>query len=141
MKKKMSGTGFRVCRDEHYLIKPCVDCHLPGYLIVSPISGASSIAELTKEEQAALGGALAKAIEAVQKAVQPVRIYCAQFGEKGGPLHFHVFPRTEEVTREYLRENPLRGGMIDGPDLLNWARRKYGCYNNQGDSESLIRQI
>ena len=108
-RNEMINPDFWLYHDQYYLIEQCTDCPLPGYLIVKPISGARSLEELTEEEQAALGRVLAKAIRAVKKAVQPVRVYCAQFGEKGGPLHFHIFPRTEEITREYLRERPIDG--------------------------------
>ncbi len=137
----MTDARFLLHSDRHYVIEQCVDCPLPGYLIVRPVSGATSMEELTTEEHAALGGVLAKAIDVVKKVVRPVRVYCAQFGETDGPLHFHVFPRTEEVTREYLSENPLREGIIDGPDLLSWYRRKHGHDESEADHDKVVHEI
>jgi len=115
-----------VYSDALFVVEQCRDCFVPGYLIVSALSGAGGLEELAPEEQAALGNILALAVRAVKEVVRPHRVYCAQFGETEGPLHFHIFPRTEQITQEYVKENPLeQGALIDGPGLLAWSRRRY----------------
>jgi hypothetical protein len=58
------------------------------------------------------------------QAVRPVKVCCTQFGQKNGLLHFHVFPRTQEITSQYLEENPSeRDKTVDGL-LLARARRR-----------------
>ena len=47
------------------------------------------------------------------------------FGEEGQELHFHVFPRTAEITNEFLRAFPGQRDLIHGPILLDWARSRY----------------
>jgi diadenosine tetraphosphate (Ap4A) HIT family hydrolase len=128
----MTGPGSRVYSDAYYLIEQCTDCPVPGYLIVTPLSGAGRLEDLTHDELIRLGNVLALAVRAVKEATRPVRVYCALFGEKGGPLHFHIFPRSEEITREYLWENPSEEGSIDGPNLLGWSRRRYAHGPDQG---------
>ena len=128
----MTGPGSRVYSDGYYVIEQCTDCPVPGYLIVTPLSGAGRLEDLTHDELIRLGNVLALAVRAVKEATRPVRVYCALFGEKGGPLHFHIFPRSEEITREYLWENPSEEGSIDGPNLLGWSRRRYAHGPDQG---------
>ncbi len=137
----MTGQGSRVYSDAYYVIEQCMDCPVPGYLIVTPLSGAGCIEELTHEELIRLGEVLALAVRAVKEATRPVRVYCAQFGEKDGPLHFHIFPRSEQITREYLGENPSERGSIDGPNLLGWSRRRYTHSADQGRLAEVTRRI
>ena len=72
-----------------------------------------------------LGLTLARAVSAVRQVNEPVKIYCAQFGEEGNQLHFHVFPPTTGITEEYLREKPEERDLIHGPVLFDWARTRY----------------
>ena len=120
---KRGDSPFRIYSGPCYVIDQCQDCPVPGYLVMRPVSQAKSIEELSVEEQIALGKILARAVSALDRVVEPLKIYCAQFGERDGPLHFHLFPRTREITGQYLEENPSeRGKVIDGPRLLAWAR-------------------
>jgi len=139
---KMTKVESVVYSDEYFVIEQCRDCAVTGYLIVSARSGARDLGELAGEERAALGNVLALAVQTVKEVVRPVRVYCAQFGEKGGPLHFHVFPRTEEITREYLRENPTeQDNLIDGPSLLAWCRKRYATRGDRGGPSETIDRI
>jgi diadenosine tetraphosphate (Ap4A) HIT family hydrolase len=134
-------SAFEICSDAYYVIEQCMDCPIPGYLIVTPVSQASRFEGLTKEEKTALGNILASAVAVVKRVVQPIRVYCAQFGENDGPLHFHIFPRTEEITEEYLKENLLEHAMIDGPILLGWSRRKYTDCEDPSHLDNVVHQI
>lgn len=68
---------------------------------------------------------MALATELIEETISPLKIYCAQFGEEGKNLHFHLFPRTVKITNEFLDEFPKQRGLIHGPVLLDWAREKY----------------
>ncbi len=116
---------FAVANYRHFIVEHCCDCLVSGYLIVSPVIPVLSLAGLSREAQEALGPVLAAAAETVQTVIAPIKIYCAQFGEEGQHLHFHVFPRSAEITTEYLRAFPEQRDLIHGPLLLDWARSRY----------------
>jgi len=122
--------------NDHFIIEHCRSCSVPGYLIVSAREEAGCVSELKPEAQACLSPTLSQAARAVRKVIQPDKVYCAQFGEEGRQLHFHVFPRTREITEAFLVENPSQRELIHGPVLLDWAREKYNCidsYEQVGD--------
>ena len=92
---------------------------------MSPMIPTLSLAALSRNAQEELGPVLAAATEAVQNIIAPLKVYCAQFGEEGRQLHFHVFPRTTEITNEFIRAFPEQKDLIHGPILLDWARARY----------------
>jgi diadenosine tetraphosphate (Ap4A) HIT family hydrolase len=108
----------------HFRIEPCASCCIPGYLIVSPRAGVSSLAELSPDAQAALGATLAAATRAIESVLAPRRVYCALFAEETDSLHFHLFPRTDWVLSSYAHAHPQDTG-ISGPLLLDWARSTF----------------
>jgi diadenosine tetraphosphate (Ap4A) HIT family hydrolase len=117
--------GFSVAEFEHFQVTHCADCLVPGYLIISSLAPVLSLADLSKNAQRELGTVLATATGAIQSVISPVKIYCAQFGEETEELHFHVFPRTVEITATFLAAFPTQQGLIHGPVLLDWARSEY----------------
>jgi len=116
---------FLIADNEHFTIEHCYDCALPGYLIVSPKVTVTSIHELPRQHLGQLGFTLATAIETIHSIIKPLRVYCAQFGELGTELHFHLFPRTAAITDAFLRSFPEQAELIHGPVLLDWARSEY----------------
>lgn len=117
----------RVHANAHFTVDQCRDCAVPGYLIVAARDPATRLAELGAEASAALGPTLQRVVAGVEQVLEPVRVYCAQFGEAQPGIHFHVFPRTAEITRAYLMERPGEATLIHGPLLLDWARERYRC--------------
>lgn len=109
--------GFRI---EH-----CFDCAVPGYVVLSPVQPAASLSDLPVEVLAQVGPVLSAVSRAIQSVVAPLRIYCGLFAEQRVEVHFHVFPRTAEVTEEFLRAYPEQRDAIRGPVLLDWARTYY----------------
>jgi len=81
--------------------------------------------DLSVETQMELGVLLARLELAITRVVHPEQVYCAKFGEAGGNLHFHVFPRLASLTKDYLRTYPEQQNLIHGPILLDWARELY----------------
>ena len=66
----------------------------PGELIVKVRRHCESLSELTPAEAASLGPVLRAAVAAVERAVQPERVYVACWGERVRHVHFFLLPRT-----------------------------------------------
>ena len=108
----------------HFSIEACLSCPIAGYLIVSPRVRVSSLAELSRGAQDALGVTLAVATRAIEDVLHPRRVYCALFAEETGFVHFHLFPRTDSLVSSYSRSHP-EDADISGPRLLDWARSTF----------------
>ena len=117
--------NFLIHKNEYFTIEHCHSCAVPGYLIVSPTIAVVSINELPKPFQEQLGSSLAIATKVILNIIKPLKVYCAQFGEEGAELHFHIFPRTSKITYEFLSAFPDQKELIHGPVLLDWARSEY----------------
>lgn len=126
--------SYRLWENEHFVIKQCRDCAIPGYLMVSHRKSVH-LEELDEKAACALGPTLVLAVSVIRTVVQPIRVYCAQFGEEATQRHFHILPRTSATTAEYLIARPEQGEMIHGPMLLDWARARYR------GSELLLQEI
>ena len=128
----------RIYVNRHFVVEQCRDCAIPGYLIVSPLQEAMTLAQLDAGALHSLGPTLALATAALEEVIKPVKTYCAQFGEGHGRIHFHVFPRTTEITLAYLADRPGQGRIIRGPVLLDWARDRYRTTRpSQGVTETI----
>jgi diadenosine tetraphosphate (Ap4A) HIT family hydrolase len=132
---------LQLFENEHFIIEPCEDCPLPGYLIVRPSKAVAGLSALDSEAAAQLGPTLRLAVRAVEAVVNPIKVYAAQFGEAGGALHFHVFPRTEKLTRGFLHEFPEQEALLHGPVLLDWARDKFGKDMDQDETSRVTQEI
>ncbi|MCG9583679.1 MULTISPECIES: HIT family protein [Vibrio oreintalis group] len=114
-----------VFEDQHFRVSQCRTCDIPGYLIVDCKVQAVFLADLPLEAQTALGGLIGKLEIAIAKATRAEKVYCAKFGEAGGNLHFHLFPRLITITTDYLKVYPDQQHLIHGPILFDWAREYY----------------
>jgi diadenosine tetraphosphate (Ap4A) HIT family hydrolase len=121
----MDVINYTLYTNSHFVVEQCRSCPLPGYLIASPVHEAAQLDELPPAAASLLGPTLVRVVAAVKQVLQPVRIYCAQFGEEQHQLHFHIFPRTTEITQAYLKHKPEQRELIHGPVLFDWARDKY----------------
>jgi diadenosine tetraphosphate (Ap4A) HIT family hydrolase len=108
-----------------FKVEHCFDCAVPGYIVLSPIEPAAALSDLSADVLAQLGPMLSVVNRAIQSVVSPLRIYCALFAEQRVEVHFHVFPRTAQVTEEFLHAYPEQRDAIRGPVLLDWARMYY----------------
>jgi len=88
---------------------------------------AKRISELPPQYLVALGPILSLAESAVDTIISPESIYISRFGEEDHSVHFHIYPRTSGVTREYLKIYPEQEELIHGPALFDWARSYYRC--------------
>ena len=110
--------------NEHFIVKACSTCYIPGYLILTPSAAVESLSEMNPTALAALGSTLATATAAIEAVVRPQRVYCALFSEETRTVHFHLFPRTEWLTSKYSAAHPHEA-EISGPRLMDWARRTF----------------
>ena len=129
-----------VYENTYFKLVHCRDCFIAGYLILLPKQEVTSIAELLEPAQQQLGPTLAIAQRVLQTVINPQKIYSLSFNEKVSSLHFHIFPRTQELLAEYLAVNDLQAGSVDGPLLVTWARDTYQARKQIHYSE-LIEQI
>jgi diadenosine tetraphosphate (Ap4A) HIT family hydrolase len=121
----MPASEWIASEDQWFVVEQCRRCPVPGYLIVRAKTRGSNLDDLSAGAILALGPLLQCVVRSIQVVLRPVRVYVAQFGEEDGDLHFHVFPRTEALTREYLANFPEQSALIHGPMLLDWARERY----------------
>ncbi len=118
---------FLITRNAHYLVEHCYSCAIPGYLIVSPTEDVESVFDLSDPARSHLGPTLALATRLVTETVRPLRVYCAQFGEEDARLHFHIFPRSAEITARFVAEFPEQARLVHGPVLFDWARSTFAA--------------
>jgi len=91
---------------------------------VLPKVPVANLEQLSNEALSGLGPTLQLATKAVQNVLSPVNIYCTKFGESGGTLHFHIFPRTLSLTEVYQHSEGTQES-IDGPHLMSWANKQF----------------
>jgi diadenosine tetraphosphate (Ap4A) HIT family hydrolase len=115
-----------IFEDEMFTLEQSTECPLPGYLILRLKSGETSLAQLPAETARALGEMLARTAAAIERAVGAERVYVLSLCEVEPRLHFHLFPRTSWLLREYFKANFNADQPIDGPMLFAWARSAFG---------------
>jgi len=111
--------------NEFFTLEPSAECAIPGYLILRVRCCETGLAGLSQEKAGALGQMLSQAAKAIEKAAGAERIYVLSFCELDRRLHFHLFPRTGWLLREYRNANGRAGGPVDGAMLFAWARGKF----------------
>ncbi|WP_329580539.1 HIT family protein [Kitasatospora sp. NBC_01250] len=104
-----------VALDEHWRVAHAVGVGLLGWLVLVPRRHVTTIAELTDEEAAALGGWQVRLSRALSEVTGCVKTYLAQFSEAPGfsHLHFHLVPRPAELDPQLL--GPGVFTLIDNP--------------------------
>lgn len=102
------------------------ECSIPGYLILRLKGPATSLAELAPQTARALGELLARTAAAIEQAVKAERVYVLSFCEVELRLHFHLFPRTAWLLKEYFKANDCANVPVNGPMLFEWARGAFG---------------
>lgn len=112
--------------DETFTLEQSAECPIPGYLVLRLKGEATSLAQLPEVTVMALGKMLARAVSAIEQAVQAERVYILSFCEIDQRLHFHLFPRTPWLLKEYFKANFNANEPVDGPMLFAWARGAFG---------------
>ncbi|MEO1080166.1 MAG: hypothetical protein AAFY29_11485 [Pseudomonadota bacterium] len=136
----MNRDPCRLFENEHFVIEHSAFYRIAGLLFVLPKRKVISLMEMTDAELALMGTTLRIANEAVHVALQPINIYSAKFGEMDRNVHFHIFPRTAELTAVYRRDTGA-GPAIEAPKLIAWAHNRYVGEQNFGDINATIAAL
>jgi diadenosine tetraphosphate (Ap4A) HIT family hydrolase len=114
-----------VFEDKLFLLEQSTACPIPGYLVLRLKGPETSLAELKPDRAKALGEMLRRAVAAIEAAVKPERVYILSFCEVDPRLHFHFFPRTAWLLKEYTEANGCASDPVNGPMLFEWARNTF----------------
>lgn len=101
------GPGWRIAH--------CINCALPGWLVLLPRRHVTSIADLTAAEAVELGSLTVAASTALHEVTGCAKTYVMQFAEAEGfaHTHFHLVPRPTELPAE--RRGPAIFWYLDRP--------------------------
>ncbi|WP_166365513.1 HIT family protein [Pseudomonas akapageensis] len=131
-------SAMTIYSGKHIVISHCLDCEIPGYMIISLQRTTSKLAEFSSAESAELMNGLAFAEQALNTLFVPEKIYIMRISELNPELHFHIFPRYASVTKLYLAEHNDR--IIDGPFFFSWARKMFSSSQTKPTREVLDAQ-
>jgi diadenosine tetraphosphate (Ap4A) HIT family hydrolase len=118
--------GAMIFEDEMFSLEQSAACPIPGYLILRVKGQGTSLAQLPPETARLLGEMLARAAGAIEQAVKPARVYVLSFCEVDPRPHFHLFPRSAWLLKEYFKANDCANDPVNGPMLFEWARSAFG---------------
>jgi diadenosine tetraphosphate (Ap4A) HIT family hydrolase len=114
-----------VFESEHFIVKQCSDVLIPGYLIITPKIEVFFISDLSQDVLELLTHLISKVEKVVQEVLEVDMIYIAKFAEWKKGLHFHIFPRTENILFAYIKDNPTARDRISGPLIFDWSRKHF----------------
>ncbi len=114
-----------IFEDKLVTIEQADFCSVPGYLILRLKTGASSLGDLKPDDAIRLGELLSSSVSAIENIVEADRVYCLSFCELDRHLHFHLFPRSPTLLRDYHKATNTSDEPINGPMLFEWAREFY----------------
>lgn len=101
----------------------CIDCDIPGYLILRPKSDARLMSDLGQEGLSDLAFAMARLEAVIIKITGAERVYICRYSEGLAAVHFHMFPRTSALAEEWRAVTGQEGsGGLIGEALFGWAR-------------------
>lgn len=129
---------FVIHQTDHWIINHHLASALPGYLMLATKMPTSSLAELPPDALAELGVLLARTQQAIERQLQPKRLYIGRFGhDPGWPIHFHFIPvyhwvedlfwndaRYRQLETFAYAENAL--SATDGAELTLFIWREFG---------------
>ena len=118
-------SDYLINETEYYRLVHSDECAVTGYLILFAKPKAHSIMELPMPAVMELGQMLQQATAAISSVIKPQRIYCCSVGELMPQVHFHLFPRTQQLAEEYLANHPQDINGINGFQLLDWAKKTF----------------
>ena len=97
----------------------------PGVVLVYLQRHASGLSAMQPEELASLGPTLGHAARAIERVLQPERVYTVMFGEQIQHVHFVLMPRGKEVPVEHRSAALIvnQANYIDREAALEAGRR------------------
>jgi diadenosine tetraphosphate (Ap4A) HIT family hydrolase len=108
-----------------FIAAPCSDTDFSGYLVLRSAAGYQHLYDGPLKFQMEAGVMLARLEYAIMAVTRAEHVYIGRFSEAAPSVHFHLFPRTQAIAAQFLRENPDAEHGVNGPLLFDWARRKY----------------
>jgi diadenosine tetraphosphate (Ap4A) HIT family hydrolase len=129
---------FIVHETDHWLINHHLASALPGYLMLGSKLKTSSLADLSAEALAEMGGLLARTQQIMERILTPAHLYIGRFGHQPDwPIHFHFIPvyhwvedlfwkdeRYRQLANFAYAENAL--AATDGAELTLFIWREFG---------------
>ncbi|MHB8421453.1 MAG: HIT family protein [Leptospirales bacterium] len=131
-------SGLMVYRNSSVVLYHVQDVDLPGYLILSLVRHAESLASLTMEEVFSLAMVQQTAVKFLQELPDVRKVYLSSFGEVCPHLHVHLFPRTEEMLRNAAS---WTDGLPDGPVIFDLYRKKLKTNGISGEVQATIQAL
>lgn len=94
-------SGGWYIENEFWRVGPFLAPTLPGVVLVYLRRHAAGLSDMQPEELQSLGPTLAAGTRAIERALQPERVYSVMFGEQIRHVHFVLMPRGKEVPVEH----------------------------------------
>ncbi len=95
-----------IFRSPHWILNHNLDAKIPGYLMLSPVSGASQFHDLAETALTDLGPVIALATQSILACFKPDYIFTSRYGVTPGvALHFHIIPIYAWI-KDMLRDHP-----------------------------------
>ncbi|WP_242207443.1 MULTISPECIES: HIT family protein [unclassified Pseudomonas] len=129
---------FIIHETEHWIINHHLANTLPGYLMLGTKVETTSLADLSVDGLAELGGLMAKTQQIIECRLKPKRLYIGRYGHQPGlPIHFHFIPVYHWVEDLFWQDPRYRlfetlayaEGAVpstDGAELTLFVWREFG---------------
>jgi diadenosine tetraphosphate (Ap4A) HIT family hydrolase len=114
-----------VLQTDTFTVSPCLDCDLPGYLVLVANENQTAVSRLSARAQAELGPTIGQLESAIKQVTGAEHIYVLRFSEGLASVHFHFFPRTTQLAEQWLSSATPRDRDLNGPHIFAWARIRY----------------
>jgi diadenosine tetraphosphate (Ap4A) HIT family hydrolase len=109
----------------NFIASPCMDCDLPGYLVLVSHESKNALSQLSTAALAELGPTIARLESAIVQVSGAEHVYVVRFSEGLAAIHFHLFPRTRQLATQWLASAKPPDGNLNGPYIFAWARIRY----------------
>jgi diadenosine tetraphosphate (Ap4A) HIT family hydrolase len=114
-----------VLQTDTFTASPCLDCDLPGYLVLVANEDQNAVSSLSPHAQAELGPTMGRLESAIKQVTRAEHIYVLRFSEGLSSVHFHFFPRTSQLAEQWLSSATPPERDLNGPHIFAWARIRY----------------
>lgn len=99
LRGELNPPGGIILQTKYWSCDHAYDIPLPGFLFLKTNRHVESIASLNENEANEFGSVLLKITKAMDKILEPERIYVLRYGEVIRHVHFWLLPRTEEAMK------------------------------------------
>lgn len=129
---------FIIHETPHWILNHHLSSALPGYLMLGSRTHVNSLAELSDDTLAELGGLLATIQKTIESQLKPKWLYISRFGhDPGYPIHFHFIPVYHWIEDLFWKDaryrmletfatNENAQSLTDGAELTLFIWREFG---------------